>query len=149
MWASIRSNKYGRVRRLTLAEGPALRLIPHPARHADHPHVVNHGRTTERADFDGVESESCGGCRRNIGNASCVAGPARRLEVGVVADGLQGLVEPVVAEFQAETRIECDHHLCFTEAIHVATAGFAKTVGVPGPPSIADLHDMSTPAPCA
>ena len=27
------------------------------------------------------------------------------------------------------------------EAIHVATAGFAKTVGVPGPPSIADLHD--------
>ena len=70
---------------------------------------MNHGRTTERADFDGVESESCGGCRRNIGNASCVAGPARRLEVGVVADGLQGLVEPVVAEFQAETRIECDH----------------------------------------
>ena len=27
------------------------------------------------------------------------------------------------------------------EAIHVATAGFAKTVGVPGAPSIADLHD--------
>jgi predicted peroxiredoxin len=27
------------------------------------------------------------------------------------------------------------------DAIHVATAGFAKTVDVPGAPSIADLHD--------
>jgi predicted peroxiredoxin len=27
------------------------------------------------------------------------------------------------------------------EAIHVATAGFAKTIGVAGAPSIADLHD--------
>ncbi len=27
------------------------------------------------------------------------------------------------------------------DAVHVATAGFAKTVDVPGAPSIADLHD--------
>jgi predicted peroxiredoxin len=27
------------------------------------------------------------------------------------------------------------------DAVHVATAGFAKTVNVPGAPSISDLHD--------
>ena len=37
-----------------------------------------------------------------------MAGPARRLEVGVVADGFKGLVEPVVAELKSETRVESD-----------------------------------------
>ncbi len=98
-----------RARPLALRQGPGLRGIPHAARNTDHADVVDRPGSPEVRRLVRRQPHRRARLCGELGDAARVAEAERRLQVGEVAQRVEGRVELCGGQALAESRVERDH----------------------------------------
>lgn len=112
---------------LALGDAPLAALIPDTAGNPDHADVVYQRRAAHQDDVRGRQPERRAGLGGQLGHSPGVTQAQRRLQVGEVGERAERLVELIVAQQRAQSRVERDHLIPRRYA-----AEAVENVGMPG-----------------